>query len=204
MVAPKKKYFKSFINIIINLLMVFSVTLLVMSLYTVIKNQDSPEKSFLFGYKPVYVLTGSMEPTMMVDGLAIVKQASYDEVQVDDIIMYEIDDKMITHRIIEKTDEGIRTKGDNNNVQDAYLLKEENVKGKVVYIMNWFSTLVRTLKTRSGRIKCLYFPLFVIIVLLITFKLIQIIITGPKTGTPIDFPLDNNAINSKNSDPEKR
>lgn len=191
-IAPKKHRLKTVLNTLINILVIISISLLGLSIYTVVKNEDTPEKSFLFGYKPVYVLTGSMEPTMMVDSLAIVKQASFDDVKVNDIIMYEIDDKMITHRIVEKTQEGIRTKGDNNNVQDAYLLTEENIKGKVVYTMNWVSNVVNTLKAKSGRIKYVYFPLFVIIIVVITFKAIARIINGPKKGTPIDFPFDAN------------
>ena len=122
-----------------------------------------------------------MEPTLKVNGVAIVEKATYDEVEVGDIIMYQVGDKMITHRIIEKTEDGITTKGDNNNTQDAYLLTEENVKAKVVSIWNWTSIPLNDIfpdgmngdMNTRGLVKWIGFPIFVIIVLKVFFFIVK-------------------------------
>lgn len=153
---------------IVNIIMVLSILIFALALYSGYVHRDNPNEAFLLGYKPVYVMTGSMEPTLKVNGLVIIKQIEYDDVQVDDIIMYEIDEKMITHRVIEITDEGIRTKGDNNNVKDAYILKPENIKGKAVAIWNWTAVIANKMSTARGRTQLIIFgALFICLILFI-------------------------------------
>lgn len=165
--AKEKKSVGAIIrDTIVNIIMVLSIILFAIALYSGYINQDNPDEAFLLGYKPVYVMTGSMEPTLKVNGVVIIKQIDYDDVQVDDIIMYEIDDKMITHRVVEITDEGIRTKGDNNNVKDAYLLQPENIKGKAVAIWNWTATIVNKFSTTSGRTQLIILAALVVFLIL--------------------------------------
>lgn len=173
------------IDTIVNIVMAAAVALFVLALITVYKNQDSPNEAFLLGYKPVYVMTGSMEPTLRVNGIVIIKEASYDEIVKDykeaadgyvesedhknderPIVMYEIDDKMITHRVVDVTEEGIRTKGDNNNVQDAYYLQPENIRGEVVAVWNWTATLVENWKNPAKRVRMIVFAIAIIIFLI--------------------------------------
>ncbi len=186
-----KSFFKHLGNAITNILVVISLAVLALSLFTAYQFRENPEEAYLFGYKPVLVLTGSMEPTMKVNGVAIVKKATFDEVKEDDILMYQIGDKMITHRIIEKTDKGIVTKGDNNNSEDAYVLTDENVKAKVVAIWNWTHVPLDDIfpegfgneVNKRGIIKWVGFPIFVIIVL----KLLSFVI---KKVNKMDFGED--------------
>lgn len=177
----KKKFLRNLGNAITNILVVLSIALLAFSCFTAYQFKENPEDAYLFGYKPVFILTGSMEPTLKVNGVAIVEKATYDEVEVGDIIMYQVGDKMITHRIIEKTEDGITTKGDNNNTQDAYLLTEENVKAKVVSIWNWTSIPLNDIfpdgmngdMNTRGLVKWIGFPIFVIIVLKVFFFIVK-------------------------------
>lgn len=176
-----KKFFKNLGNIITDILVVASLLLLVFSVYTAYSFKENPENAYLMGYKPVFILTGSMEPTLRTNGVAIVHKATYDEVEVGDIIMYEIEDKMITHRIVEKSEEGIITKGDNNNSRDSYLLTDENVKAKVVSIWNWTAKPVGQIwpngfgneVSKKALAKWIGFPIFVIIVIKILFYVIK-------------------------------
>ena len=192
-----KKFFKYLGNAITNILVVLSIGLLIFSCITAYHFKENPEDAYLFGYKPVFILTGSMEPTLKVNGVAIVEKTTYDEVEKGDIIMYEIGDKMITHRIIEKTDEGITTKGDNNQTQDAYLLTEENVRAKVVSIWNWTSVPMNDICpdgfgngiNTQGVIKWVGFPIFVLVVLKIlsiVIKKINQIDDKEKEEEPVD------------------
>ena len=114
-----KTFISAFFNALSTAIMFLSVALLAFAIYTSYQYKDNPKDAYLFGYKPVLVLTGSMEPTLKVNGLAIVQKTNYNNVEINDIIMYELDDKLITHRVIEKTDDGIVTKGDNNNAPDS-------------------------------------------------------------------------------------
>lgn len=166
-----KKIFGHFVNIVF----ILSIILLLFAGYSAYKFKNNPENAYLAGYKPIYVLTGSMEPTIKEHSVIIVKQTSYNDVNVGDIIMFEKDDKMITHRIIEKTDEGIRTKGDNNNIEDAFILNEKNIKAKVISIWNWTATFVNEIKTPFGIFKWFIMPILFILFLFCGLKLFKIL-----------------------------
>ncbi len=161
-----KRIFKKALDIFTDILLIASITILILSAYTAYQYKENPEEAYLMDYKPILVLTGSMEPTMEVNAICIAKKIDYNDVAVGDIIMYEIEDKLITHRVIEITEEGIRTKGDNNSVEDAYYLTQDNVKAKVIHIANWTAAAIREIQTTQGKIKWIGFPLFVLAVLL--------------------------------------
>lgn len=172
-------------DIIIDIILAFALIILGVSIVVAFKFKENPEDAYLFGYKPVYILTGSMEPTLREKGICIVKQTTYDDVDVGDIIMYQIDEKTITHRIVEKTDEGIRTKGDNNNVEDAYLLQDENVKAKVVLIFNFTATIINDLQSGPmGYVKWIGYPIFVIVIIVGTTKIIKKIKNSKDDDSP--------------------
>ena len=175
-------FFKNIANAITNVLVVASILLLFFALFTAYKFKENPEDAYLFGYKPVLILTGSMEPTMHVNGVVIVEKSTYDDVKEGDIIMYKVNDKMITHRIIEKSSEGITTKGDNNQTEDAYLLKEENIQAKVVKIWNWTAKPLNEIFpdgvgegaiNKKAIAKWVGFPIFVIVVIKLLFFAIK-------------------------------
>lgn len=118
------------------------------SVYTNITNEKVGEGAFLLGYRPVLVLTGSMEPYMMTNGLALTKQVSdINELETGDVITYHIESESgktlrITHRIIAIEGEYIYTKGDNNYVDDGIALTMENVEAKVVGVSNFSAWIV--------------------------------------------------------------
>jgi len=84
-----------------------------------------------FGYTYFQILTGSMEDTISIDDMVFVRITK--DVKEQDIISYESNNEIITHRIIEEREDGYITQGDNNNTSDG-LIKKEQVVGKVVYI----------------------------------------------------------------------
>ncbi|CEO31871.1 signal peptidase I [Paraclostridium sordellii] len=138
--AEAKKFDKSKI---LNIIIACIVVLLALNLITT----KSDEMFRLIGYRSYTVLSGSMEPKFYPGDIIITKHKDKVDIKVNDIVTYR-DNKgvIITHRIIEETDEGYITKGDNNNVKDAGILKEENIIGKVKfsipkigYVMNFLS-----------------------------------------------------------------
>ena len=85
----------------------------------------------IFGFAFLIVATGSMSPQINPGELIIIKE--YTNYQVGDIVTYKVDDEhLITHRIIEKQDNQIITKGDFNNIVDDPI-NINQIQGKVIY-----------------------------------------------------------------------
>lgn len=97
-----------------------------------------------FGYTIFQVITGSMEDTIKINDIVVVKIDS--DFNENDIITFKNDENFITHRVIKKTDEEIITKGDNNTAEDEPI-KKEDVVGKVVYIVQNVNVWINVLKT---------------------------------------------------------
>lgn len=96
------------------------------------------------GYTIFQVITGSMEDTIKIDDIVIVKLT--DEVNEDDIITYRAGNDFVTHRIVKIEDEKIITKGDANNSEDDPITKTDIV-GKVIFIISNVAVWVNVLKT---------------------------------------------------------
>ncbi len=87
---------------------------------------------YIFGYTPLVVLSGSMEPTYKTGSVIYYKDVSFDELKKDDVISFQVKDQIVTHRIYEiKSKDEIITKGDANNAVDSGSIGYENVKGVV-------------------------------------------------------------------------
>lgn len=86
----------------------------------------------LFGYRPVVVLSGSMEPSYPVGSLTYYHSATFDEINIGDAITFQAGDSFVTHRVEEKNElsRTLITKGDNNETQDINPVKESDLVGK--------------------------------------------------------------------------
>ena len=127
------KFINKAFQIFIDFL-VFIITILILfSLYNLIsiKVLNKPYTN-LFGFSIFEIATGSMEPTLNVKDLVIVKITK--NISLDDIITYEEDGNLITHRVIEIKEDTITTKGDANNSIDVKVPKTKIV-GKIVYVI---------------------------------------------------------------------
>ena len=96
----------------------------------------------LVGFRPLTVLSGSMEPTYHVGSLIYVKKVDYRDLKAGDVITFTLDDKntYATHRIIqvvpdEDEPEVLRfaTQGDANDAPDGTLVHYKNVVGTPVF-----------------------------------------------------------------------
>ena len=117
-------------KIISKVIVVLLALLLVLNLYTIIMRQALGVKQpSVFGFSSAVVLSGSMEPAIRVDDMVIVhKQDFY---KLLDVIMYEGENSMITHRVVGLRDDSYVTRGDSNNTDDP-AVPAEKVVGKVV------------------------------------------------------------------------
>ncbi len=130
-------------KIVFGIINVFSVLIIVAAVFvlcTVIFTK-SGEAPSVFGYTVLRVTTGSMKPTYDVDTLIVVKKVDPETIKVNDVISFYSQDPILdgavnTHRVVEILEEEqgrvFVTKGDNNNVTDAYNVESEYLIGKVV------------------------------------------------------------------------
>jgi len=85
----------------------------------------------ILGYRPLVVLSGSMEPTYKVGGILYYKKIDVKELKVGDPITFKLDDgAVVSHRIVEIKENGVITKGDANNSNDPKEIKFDNIMGR--------------------------------------------------------------------------
>ncbi|MCI9105138.1 MAG: signal peptidase I [Lachnospiraceae bacterium] len=86
------------------------------------------------GYRPVVVLSGSMEPTYHVGSIIYYKEASFEQIAQGDPITFHSEEggTLITHRVVEKSEinREFVTKGDANKTVDPNPVSYGNVAGK--------------------------------------------------------------------------
>lgn len=137
---------KRVVGTLANLVLAISVLLLVTAFL-------APS---LLGVTLESVLSGSMEPAIRTGALIAVGKAAPEEVQVGDIIGFRVEgmDTPVCHRVIEivDTEEGIgfRTKGDASEEPDAWIVKPENLIGRVVVSLSWLGYIAKFIKTPYG------------------------------------------------------
>lgn len=131
-----KKFLYTLINTVSLLIIVAAVAVLVLVLFT-----PSGRTPQVLGYTMLRVTTGSMEPTYAIDTLIVVKKEAPSAIQKGDIISFyssdpALDGAVNTHRVTaaEAQPDGsylYRTKGDANNVEDAYEVHSNYLLGKL-------------------------------------------------------------------------
>lgn len=86
----------------------------------------------IYGYKPLVVLSGSMEPTYKVGSIIYYKEVLESDLEVGDAITFSLgNETFITHRIVKVNDGLYQTKGDANNTPDVMRISFRNIHGKV-------------------------------------------------------------------------
>jgi len=86
----------------------------------------------IYGYKPLVVLSGSMEPTFKVGSIIYYEEILENEIQVNDVITFSLgSETFITHRVIDIEDGLYQTKGDANNAPDVMKINFKNIHGRV-------------------------------------------------------------------------
>lgn len=135
---------QTIICICLIVLLIFNVFNIVN--YRILK-KDNP--SFL-GYSTAIVVTGSMADSININDMVLIK--SFESYDVNDVIMFKRNSNFVTHRIIEKTEEGFITKGDANNTQDEWVVKEDEIVGKSVLVIPKVGFVLDYFKTPAGLI----------------------------------------------------
>lgn len=151
-----KKIFNSkpfkFLNNAISVVLIAFLLITIFSMLRSIIKKDHIVTTF--GYGIAVVISGSMEPSISVNDLIILKKT--DDLRNGDVIVYERDKEMIVHRIIDISNDEmtITTKGDANNVADDPINRSA-VRGKVIFDIPYIGKAVRFVKTKQGIISVL-------------------------------------------------
>jgi len=153
---------------LVVLVCVLLIPLLVVNLTIIIKSIADPQQvpGFL-GYKPLIVLSGSMEPTILPGDIVIVKEVPAEDLQKGDIVSYLRENSVITHRIMEisQTDgnRNFYTKGDNNNADDGVPVTDDMLEGKYLFRIPRLGHAAIFMQTPTGMLLFIAVPLILFI-----------------------------------------
>lgn len=116
------------------LFLVIVLPFLIFNLTLIIKSKLYPDKIADFmGYKPFIVMSGSMETTINIGDLVIVKKVNSSSIHTGDIIAFKNGNIVISHRVKEVINDSgtykFKTKGDNNNVVDDFIVSSDAIEG---------------------------------------------------------------------------
>lgn len=123
----------------------------------IVSKQKGEKLFFINGYSSAVILSGSMEPTLSIDDLVIIKTKK--KYEPGDIVVFESDNKLIVHRIVKINDEYAVTRGDANNVDDDKI-EVSKIKGYVVSHFSGVGKLIRFIKSPYGT-RIIVFLLFI-------------------------------------------
>ena len=106
----------------------------------------------LLGYTELAVLTGSMQPTLPVGSLIYIKEADPAQLQVGDVITYQLEgDTMVTHRVVEIDPDAqtLTTQGDANSDPDGAITFDRLV-GKMDFYIPYLGYISLNIRTPIG------------------------------------------------------
>ena len=111
-------------------LMIFCAVYFVLSAY---QERRTGKPFFFMGYKPVLILSESMEPTYPKGAIVLVRKQKR-EAEPGDVVMFSPEEgsgTYVIHRIVEESEEGFITRGDHNNTEDRGIVAPEQIYGTV-------------------------------------------------------------------------
>lgn len=100
-----------------------------------------------FGVGGAVVLSGSMEPTLSVNDLVIIREA--EDYQIGDVVVYQSGKTLVIHRIIAFEGENFIAQGDANNASDAPT-PTIYIKGKMALAIPYLGLFMRMIKSLPG------------------------------------------------------
>ncbi len=103
----------------------------------------------VFGYGACFVVSGSMEPTLSVNDVIVVKET--DSPQVGDMLLYRSGNELVVHRVVEVINNGetVITRGDANEVNDPPVSRSEFI-GRVVWVIPKLGNVIAFFKSVYG------------------------------------------------------
>lgn len=149
---------------IIAIILIYNIILIIVSS---INGKDFS----ILGYKAYIVDTNSMEPTINVGDIVIVKKVKEDKLKQGDVITFTEEGEVITHRItkVETEEKGTQyvTKGDNNNTEDTFKIRYNDIIGEEILTI---PRLGKTVQILDSKIIILIIILIILIFILVKIQ----------------------------------
>lgn len=146
------KFLKKLIHTKLTIITIVMLPLAVFALLT--------SRTEVFGIRSFVVLTGSMNPTIPQGSIVFTKKDQF--YSTGDIIAFNNGDKVITHRIVDTTNNNnvlsYSTKGDANNTTDKNSVAKKDVVGKTLFHVPMAGTFILFLRTLPGFISFIIVP----------------------------------------------
>jgi signal peptidase len=113
------------------------------------------------------VMSESMEPTIPVGSIVVVRKVDSEDVKIGDVIVFETGESRTMHRVIDKVVEGgsfyFRTKGDANEDPDPWVVKPEDVLGELQLTIPYYGYLIWFAQTPFGIVLFILVPAIILI-----------------------------------------
>lgn len=141
-------------NICIKILTIILLAMIIINFIVLLQMKIAPnETPNLFGLKAFCIISGSMKPEINVNDVIIVKKVQQEELHINDIISFKMNEEIITHRIInvqKENDEKVYyvTKGDANNTEDTEKITFENIEGKYIFKIEKIGYLITAIQNK--------------------------------------------------------
>lgn len=154
-----RKITKKILKIItLNVLMILFIINLILSF---------EENTHILGIYMFNIVSESMEPTLEINDVVVVQKCEPSQLQIGDIITFEQDGRIISHRILDITSTNsvikFETKGDNNEIPDPDILDSGQVYGKVLFKIKRIGKIISYIQNVRGFINIAIFAVIVYI-----------------------------------------
>jgi signal peptidase len=110
------------------------------------------------------VRSSSMDPVFRA-GDAIVVWPLSGLPTLGDVVIYEAQGALITHRVVEVRADGVITKGDANRERDGWVVRPEDIRGRMVARVPFLGWFLAFLQRPSGWVLFVLVPSGLVIVL---------------------------------------
>ncbi len=183
---------KKVIGIILSAVGSFILIVVIIFMISAVRSMNNGEPTFILGHALGIVPTDSMigdnEDSLDVNDMYIIQRASIDEVEIGDVIIYKgtmspnSDNQiLIVHRIVDKTDEGFVTQGDNENEPDQPLYQDyitkDNIIGKFDYKITYLKPISALVQSNRSFI---FLALIIVIAILLVTEIVDLMKTHQK------------------------
>lgn len=186
-----KRFFHFLASVFLYSILVILILIFITVIVYFIEEKSNVEQGRYISplFSAYVIISPSMVPNIQVYDAVVDMKAIPSSIKVGDIITFVSEDalsygKTITHRVVglDQDSNGrfrYRTKGDNNNVADNWIVPEKNVIGKVIFRIPQLGYLQQFLSTAYGWVIAIVVPCLIIVVYDIV-KLAYALITSSK------------------------
>jgi signal peptidase I len=158
------KTVKKAIRIIFKVGSALGFILLCLLTLIVLSTKASGGEPAILGHQVKTVLSGSMEPIFQTGSIIVIELAKEGAAyQKGDIITFQSEDKLITHRIMDVKEANgdllYTTKGDNNDGPDSDYVLPQNIVGKYTnFTIPYAGYIVNYATSKTGSALLLFIP----------------------------------------------